>query len=194
MSSEWEKREIRMQPNHGWKTQKEGYKIFVADRGAVRFEFPGNWELSPPKGNRRSFQMYDGKPPNDNIRLEVSHFYLPGFNERGQPIDWKGLPLAQMIDDVTRDRSREQTRRGQTFAIQFPGLEMAWLETEFMDPGEKRPAHTRICLARGGGVQALITMDFWPEDGATARGVWNDVVSSLKLGQYIESPSRGPDV
>ena len=45
-------------------------------------------------------------------------------------------------------------------------LEAAWLEASFHDPGEDRKAHTRICMARGPGAYALITMEFWPEDAA----------------------------
>ena len=76
-------------------------------------------------------------------------------------------------------------------------MEAEWLEVDFFDSNQDRWAKSRMCLARGNGIQAFITMDYWPEDAATVRRVWDfipikDVLRSLKLGEYISSPFRGP--
>ena len=63
-----------------------------------------------------------------------------------------------------------------------------WFETDFIDPTEKRNAHSRACLARGRNVQTLISMAFWPEDHILANNVWNGVPESLKLGENVDNP------
>ena len=56
---------------------------------------------------------------------------------------------------------------------------------DFEDPAGKRKAHSRACLARGGNVQAFITMEYWSEDRRIAAKVWNDMLESLKLAEYL---------
>ena len=38
----WKQTSLRMPKNHEWKS-KPGYKIFVANAGEVRFDFPEKW-------------------------------------------------------------------------------------------------------------------------------------------------------
>jgi len=66
-----------------------------------------------------------------------------------------------------------------------------WTEHRFLDPVEKREAHSRIATARGWDVQVLITFDFWVDDAANMRPVWNEVLRSLQLGRTIEDPTKG---
>ena len=40
--SHWEKRTLQLPENHGW-TARDGYNVFVADRGMVRLDFPEGW-------------------------------------------------------------------------------------------------------------------------------------------------------
>jgi hypothetical protein len=58
----------------------------VADRGAVRFDFPDTWVL---KMGERTVCLYGREPPDDDCRLEVSFTRLP-------PIDWSGMPVAEL--------------------------------------------------------------------------------------------------
>ncbi len=180
----WEKRAFNLPDTHRWQARK-GNQIFVADRGAVQFEFPGKWVVSP---GDHSIRIFDKAEPDDNIRLECSVIHLPPI--RG---DWSELPLSSLIEDaVLASDERGITRRGNNLRIQRPNLEAEWLEVDFIDPKENRKAHSRICLARGNGIQTLITMDYWSEDATKVRRVWDDVLRSLKLGEYISSPFRGP--
>ena len=83
-------------------------------------------------------------------------------------------------------RSRD-VARGKARRLAHPAAiwQYLWLEMDFVDPVGKRKAHSRACLARGGNVQAFITMDYWPEDRRVAAEVWNNMLESLKLGDYL---------
>ena len=42
----WKKDTLKLKKDHLWKA-KPGYTIFVADRGAVRFDIPQGWIVEP---------------------------------------------------------------------------------------------------------------------------------------------------
>ena len=42
----WDKEELELKKSHGWR-HKPGKRIFVADRGALRLEFPEDWVVIP---------------------------------------------------------------------------------------------------------------------------------------------------
>ena len=169
----WSKQKQHLPEDHQW-TAAPGNKVFVADAGAMQFEVPRKWHLIPHEGN--SIRFFDRKREEDaDIRLEVSLIYAPN-------IDWSGLPLPVLIEkSALADDDRGITRQGPYEQFRRATLEAAWLEVDFMDANEGRPAHSRICMARGPGAYALITMDFWSEDGDRARKVWSSVMSSLKV-------------
>ncbi len=181
----WEKRSFNLPDTHRWQARK-GNKIFIADRGAVQFEYPGEWVVSP---GEHSICIYDKAEPDDDIRLEFSVIRMPPIKDD----DWSGLLLSDLLENtVLPSDERGVTRSGSNRRIQRPNMEAEWLEVDFVDPNENRQAHSRICLARGNGIQTLITMDYWTEDAPTVRRVWDDVLRSLKLGEYISNPFRGP--
>ena len=82
----WEKRTLRLPADHGW-SAKDGYNVFVADRGALRLDFPADWITIPQKS---SIRFHDRQPPDDRCFFEVSYVQL-------EPIDWSGLPLAGLL-------------------------------------------------------------------------------------------------
>ena len=184
----WEGKRFNLSENHRWKA-KPGNKVFVINRGAVHFEYPAEWIAKPEEDG--SISLYDGEEPDDNIRLQVSVMQLA---PNGMTVDWRRLPsLANQMDTVVLAGDRRQrTRKGPMLKVQRRNLEYAWLEIDFIDPTEKRKAHSRQCLARGGNVQAYITMEYWPEDHSVANKVWNDALESLKLAEYVGNPMRGP--
>lgn len=188
MSKKWQMRKFNLSDKYRWKA-KPGNKIFVINRGAVHFEHPGDWVVKPEEDG--SISLYDGLEPDDNIRLQVS---VTQIGPNGLTVDWRRLPslATQMETIVLPEDRRQRTRKGPMLKVQKRNLEYAWLEIDFIDPTEKRKAHSRQCLARGGNVQAFITMEYWPEDHTIANRVWNDALESLKLGVYVENPFRGP--
>ena len=187
MSKKWQMRKFNLSDKHRWKA-KPGNKIFVINRGAVHFEHPGDWVVKPEGA---SICLYDGEEPDDNIRLQVS---VTQLGPNGLTVDWSRFPsLATLMEtSVLADDARHRTRKGPLLRVRRRDLEYAWLEIDFIDPTEKRKAHSRQCLARGGNVQAFITMEYWPEDHTIANNVWNNALESLKLGVYVENPFRGP--
>ncbi len=180
----WDKRELRLRENHGWKA-KPGYQIFVADRGAVRFDVPQGWVVVPAEG---AVKICDRQPPDDNCAIQLTIFRLP------PGIDWSALPLAQMLADVTADDEHDKgvLARSEVVSIVRPDLEIAWRETRFVDEREQREAISRSCIARGGNLQPLITFDFWVDDAPRLYPVWDELLRSLRLGDYVEDPTRGP--
>lgn len=180
--AKWSKKTLGMDPDHGWRC-KPGYTIFVADRGAVRFDFPESWVVVT---DEEGVRLHDAQPPDDNCRLQLSVFRLAAG------IDWGGLPLASMLDQ-SLDRDDPGTLSCSPIAhVLRPGLEIVWTEVRRTDPVEKREARSRHLFAGGGDVSTLITLDYWPEDASRFEPVWDEVLRSLRLGEYVADPRRGP--
>ena len=91
----WKKQRLKLKDNHGWRA-RPGCKIFVADAGAVRFDFPQDWTMRPGPD---AINFHDRTPPDDNCRLAVSSQRLPA-------IDWSDLPLVDMLHQVVADDPR----------------------------------------------------------------------------------------
>jgi hypothetical protein len=178
--AKWHKQVLKLQKDHGWKA-KPGYKIFVAGRGAVRFDYPAHWVVIP---DTISVKFHDREPPDDDCRLEVSYLHLP------PGVDFSGLPLTKLLDEALKGDTRGIFDRGNIVKVERPDLELVWRELFFMDPVEKRLACTRACMARGSGVQPFITLDFWLDQTDRIVPVWDEVLRSLQLGQYVEDPTR----
>ncbi|NJP09272.1 MAG: hypothetical protein HC866_07120 [Leptolyngbyaceae cyanobacterium RU_5_1] len=176
----WLKETLELKDNHRWQT-KPGYKIFVADRGAVRFDVPQNWHFEP---DTKSFKFLDKAPPDDDCRLEVSFNRLP-------PADWSQFPLAQTLRRIADDDDREVIARGEVITLKRQTARIVWTELKFIDPEEKREAYSRICIGLGSNVQCLITFDYWADDADRLTPVWDEVLRSLTLGLYIRDPSIG---
>ena len=178
--AEWKSRTYDLPDDHGW-SARPGNSIFVANRGAVLFEYPSGWVLKP-EGD--SICLYDREAPDDNMRLQISVLRL---GPDRSIVDWSAMPpLASLMEEaVLADDPRPCTRKGPMVGARRRNLEYLWLEMDFIDPAGKRKAHSRACLARGGNVQAFITMEYWPEDHRVADEVWNNMLESLKLAEYL---------
>jgi hypothetical protein len=179
----WDKEELELRKSHGWKA-KPGHRIFVADRGAVRIEFPEDWVVIPDDD---SIKFYDKQPPDDDTCLAVSYMRLP-------PVDLSGLPVSEMLKVAMQGDTRPIYSTSSIHEVKRPDLELAWAELSFIDPLQQRDCRSRICLGRGSNIQPLITMEFWEDDRERYARVWDDVLASLQLGIYIADPTRGPVV
>jgi hypothetical protein len=106
-------------------------------------------------------------------------------------VDWSGLPLRQLFEATTTDDSREVVPLTETKEIRRQNMEVIWREFRFVDENENREARSRSCLARAGTLLPLLTFDFWPEDAQRLEPIWQEVLRSLRLGQYIKDPRSG---
>lgn len=91
-------------------------------RGAVRFDFPQGWIMEP---GTPSFKFYDGAPPDDDIRLEVSYNQIP-------PVDWSELPLSDLLESVVTDDHRRLVALGGIKHVRRDNLRLVWRETSFL--------------------------------------------------------------
>ncbi len=184
------RRNLRLRDDHTWRS-KPGYKIFVADRGAVRFDIPTSWVVVADADGLR---IHDKEPPDDECRVQVSIFRLPAG------IDWSQLPLAGMLADAIDNRApgeapgpdRDVLGRDPISQVLRPGLEIAWTETRWMDTAQGREARSRSLLARANAIQTYISMDFWPEDAKRLDPAWRELIRSLRVGEFVSDPSAGP--
>lgn len=177
----WEKGELRLDANHQWKA-KRGYSIFVIDRGAVRFDIPKGWYFDP---EAKTTTLYDRKPPADDIRLQITVFYLPAG------MDWSALPLVEQLEDASGQPDPKEIEQLEVKYQRRPDLELAWRDIRWLDATQNREARTRHLLARGANVQPLITIDFWPEDTKRFTPIWNELIRTLRLGEYVADPRKG---
>jgi hypothetical protein len=193
----WEKRQLKLPAAHGWRA-KEGCNVFVADRGAVRLDFPEDWIVKPAES---SIRFHDREPPDDRCVIEVSYLRL-------RPMDAGAPSVLELLKAACRRQGCAAADHEIARTVR-PDLELVWAEYRMMDPAERRPAVHRICMARTTNalipdprrkgrsiatrptIQALITAAFWPEDAGWFDRAWENVLGSLQLGVPIDSPS-GP--
>lgn len=178
--ADWERKESTLRPWHGWRA-KPGCKIFVADRGAVRFDSPQDWVVVP---DEHSVKLYDKQPPDDDSRLEISYQRLP-------PIDWSGLPIAALVEAAMRGGKRPIDTWGPIRETRRGDLQLAWREVTFVDPVETRQARSRMCIARRSILQCLITFDFWETDLERCELAWDTALETLQLGDFIIDSTGG---
>lgn len=174
------KQTLKLKAKHRWRA-RPGHRIFVADRGAVRFDFPDHWIM---KMGTVSVSFHDAEPPADDCRLEVSFNRLP-------PADWDAFPLPRLLEEALACDPRPISSRGETVQLLRRGLRVAWTELGFTDPVEHREAFSRVLVGLGNNVQCLITFDYWADDAPRMTPAWDEVVRTLELGVHITDPTTG---
>jgi hypothetical protein len=179
-SQKWIKEVLDLKPDHLWQASP-GNKLFIADRGAVRFEVPADWHIEP---DPKSFKFKDLEPPNDNCCLEASFNRLP-------PADYNDFPLVMVLKQVVAKDSRHILEKGEIVTLKRQTARIVWTEFKFLDSQEDREAYSRICIALGSGIQCLVTFDYWVDDAPKMIPVWDTVLRTLTLGLYIRDPSTG---
>jgi hypothetical protein len=176
----WIKETLDLKPNHHWQASP-GYKLFVAGRGAMRFEVPQDWFFEP---DTKSFRFLDRQPPDDDCRLEASFNLLP-------PADWRQFPLAEALAKIVDEDERHVLSKGEIITLDRQTANIVWTEFKFLDSEENREAYARICVGLGSNVQCLITFDYWVDDADRLTPVWDTVLRSLILGLYVSDPTTG---
>jgi len=181
---EWTKEVYQLPERHGW-SARPGHKILVLDRGAVLLEYPAAWNVELGSSH---ISMRDGPTAEaSQCAVGVSCLRLP-------PVDWGGLRLPELLLGAADGDERDHIATGPVHQTARDGLELAWTELRVVDPAEHRECRSRMCLARGHGVQCLITFDFWPEDADRFTAIWDDLLASVRLGVRVDDPTRGPQI
>jgi len=178
----WTGSTLRLKDNHTWKAPP-GHKIVILDRGAARFNYPESWHVEPASD---ALKLYDVAPPDDNVRLSVSLIH------HTPNIDWSELPLDALLQS-TLEKSPDDSAQPVTGVerIARKDVEIVWQEISWQDPVEHREARSRVAVARGRTVHAILTLDVWPEDWPRVKAMWLEVMRSLELDRYVKDPTRG---
>ncbi len=175
-------RKARLVPDHGWRAQPN-HKILVLGRGAVRLEIPETWVVEMSDD---CVKVFDKNPPDDDCTLAVSYHHWPAM---GQKLSVASLVRSALESDersfVTIDPVVEETKID---------IALAWAQGKFIDSRTNGEACARLCIARKGEIQALITFDFWSSDLASCDPQWNMFLATLQLGQWVADPLRGPSL
>ncbi len=179
--AKWKSKKYKLPETHGWRAPP-GYAIFVADAGACRFNVPQNWVIDPEE---KTITFRDRPKPDDDCILQVTVMFL---NARR---DWTGLPLREIFEKVINDEHHGPRWPKPVQYVKRGDLEIVWQEAAVIDPVAQREAVNRSCLARADTIVPLITMDYWPEHAARYEPVWDEVLRSLTLGDFVKSIS-GP--
>lgn len=180
----FQKQSLKLKPNHTW-TVPKGYKIFVADRGAVSFNIPQSWVI----GKFEPLEINDVQPPDDNARLSLTFWRFP------PGIDWTGLPLIpllrQSLEGTREESDTDIIEQSEVITADRQDIELVWVKRRFIDSTEKREAFSWVAMARGFDVHALLTFDFWLDHLELRKPVWDEVLRSIQLGRSIQDPTRG---
>jgi hypothetical protein len=181
----WQQHHTKMSPNHRWKA-KAGHQIFIAQRGAIRFDIPRGWVIIPDK---TSYKMCDRQPPDDECTLEASYMVLPA-------VDLTDLTVGMMLRDVTENQTQKtETWRSDIVEEKRGDLLTAQMASRWIDPSQNREACSHIAVARRRGIQVLLTCDYWLDDAKQFGPAWLTVMETLQVAQWVNpdgSPAPAP--
>jgi hypothetical protein len=173
-------KKLKLAGAHGWRAQAN-HKILVLDQGALRLEYPETWVVEMTDD---CVKIRDRAPPDDDCALGVSYHRWPAVGAE--------LVLGSLVQEAMRADERSFTQVGALHEETRMDIALAWDEGRFIDPRVNRDACSRLCLARKGEIQALITFDFWLSDFAACDVRWNAILASLQLGQRVDDLRSGP--
>ncbi len=190
--------------HHGW-TSADGYQIFVANRGDVRFEFPAGWSV----GHQKNAIVLSDKPsPKESCRVSVTIFHLPP--EAGA--SWRSeTDLAQVVRDTTRDDAtgehRDGTRSpfprrpasdvtsgsggGAASTHEWAAIEWAWLDTSDARVGvEPRWVIHRHVQVRRAALHVLISFEFYEDEADRYAVHYDHLLATLRLAEPVTLDGR----
>jgi len=159
----------------------DGYSMFYAAGGKLRVPVPSGWGIT----QREPFTRFRDRPqPDDRMLLDASVHPIPvatGLTPRGAV----SMILA---------RTERADRQGDLIELQRDDLQGYWLDSEFIEPHQNRPAFSRSLLVMGMvGVDrtklprdfveplGMLTFTFYPEDRAEADAIWRTILDHVAL-------------
>ncbi|MCS7080614.1 MAG: hypothetical protein NZ585_11295 [Chloracidobacterium sp.] len=178
----WVQTILPMHPESHWSVES-GCLAFVADHGAIRFDYPETWVVMPGEGGAIDF--YDKEPPDGNSVLTVSYITLP-------PFAVPGFTLAMCMEEAARVDPRPIYEFGPMHEIRRGSMAIVWRQARYIDETEKRDAVSRTCIARKGRIQALLTFEYWADAAECSERAWDIILKTLRLGELVIDVTRGP--
>ena len=197
----------RMSEDHAWRC-REGYQIFVVNRGQVRFEFPQGWRFDPgthdpenPGGN--VCYVRDAPEPRDECRISVTVMPLPpGAGEswcRDTDLAWMVETSTDRDDDAAEGvgedgrpiyprRPPDPVESGTTGNYEWASRRWAWHDKSVTDRERWVVAHH--VQARTPGVHVLITFEYYEDRAADFGPHYGHFRDSLRLSEPVDMDGR----
>ena len=118
----WEKRTFKLPEHHGW-TATEGFNVFIADRGAVRLNYPQDWVIKPQLRTVKGVAEVNGWGGFEKQFLIQNYARLPLVLERGKGCwvwDSSGKKYLDFVEDTKEEAKAfaertEEARKGVAF-------------------------------------------------------------------------------
>jgi hypothetical protein len=164
---------FQLAPNHVWKAAP-GCRILVVDNGGVRCDIPYEWIVYSP---RRHVFVIDRFPPDNRSLLAISC-------KRMTP-EVMAFPLPSILREWVNGENRQVIECGEAIRFHRWPLEAAWLQLRVVGKC------TYVCAARADCTEALLVFDFHPEDERALAPVWQTLMETLAVGDYIADPTTG---
>lgn len=147
----------------------------------MRLEYPDSWVV---EATDDCVKVHDKAPPDADCALGVSYHRWPA--------EGQSLSVATLVQTALETDERSLFALGPIVEHARTDIDVAWGQGTFVDRETGRDACARLCLARKGEIQALLTFDFWASDLARGDVQWDAFLASLELGQWVADPRRGP--
>jgi hypothetical protein len=168
-----------LEANHVWKASP-GCRILVLDGGAVRFDIPREWVISPRDNHVLIFEC---RPEASRCTLGVSWHRVPTESFE--------IPLAMILAHGAATEIRQILERGSIQRVLRPPLEIAWLQFRVLESSDNREMCVRMGIGRAATTQAVFLFEFAPEDELRLFDAWQTLLQTLVLGEYISDPATG---
>jgi hypothetical protein len=97
----------------------------------------------------------DRPKPDDNCALSVSRMYLAvALADQ--------VPLRDLVEKALQEEEEGETleRKPAAEIARDDGVELAYIESRYIEKNERRETLTRLAVARGSGVYCLIAFQF----------------------------------
>jgi hypothetical protein len=170
---------FQLAPNHVWKAAP-GCRILVVDSGGVRCDIPYEWIVYSP---RQHVFVLDRFPPDNRCMMAISCKRVPP--------EVMAIPLRLILDEWVKGEEREVVQCGEDVRFYRWPMEVSWLELRVATEAFGRERSTRVCVARADQTQALIVFDFDTADEDRVNRVWETLMQTVRVGDYIADPTIG---
>lgn len=178
--SSFRQERLELKENHGW-TSEPDCQVFLADRGAVRFDFPKGWVIEPGDGG--TIKIQNRESHGADCCLKMNLFYLR------EDLDWSGISVSRVLDEVLKKRNPgEILETAPTQRTNRDGLEMAWSGTRYRDRDRTREYWFRALVGRKWNIQPIFTYSYLEPPTPTIRGMWDILLKTLILGTTSKTP------